>query len=318
MKKLFIPFVLLLLLTDSCKKKEDNNGTTGNTTVYKTYGSMDEIYAELSLKPKAVTFDAATGSKFYGNSGTQYVFQPNCFQDATGASVTGTVRVEVTEWMKKGDMIFSKMLPISNEQPLMSAGEIYVQATQGGQEIFLKPGFQFQANIPQGGPVDSAMIVFRGNTYDPSGPSAGVTNVNWVPGKTDSSVGASIVFNNDTVKIFADSLKFYNGDHYLTGVPTTNSTKLTVSTNGGTLAPEKMQAYMLVDGKRSLWPIRDQSFLAINQPCHIVAYGLIDGRFYAGTVAIVANTTPGIMNSFSLLMTEVKPEDFKAQLNVLY
>ncbi len=112
MKKLIVPIVLLMLVAGSCKKKEDTVSTS--TSTFKTYGSMDEIFDALSLKPKVVSFDAAAGSSFYGNSGTRYIFQPNCFQDASGATVTGNVQVAATEWLKKGDMIFSGVLPISD------------------------------------------------------------------------------------------------------------------------------------------------------------------------------------------------------------
>src|SRR4051812_42251522 len=92
--------------------------------------TMASAMAELMVAPRTVTIDAGTGGTFNGNSGTRYSFPPNAFKTATGVIVTGNVAIQVSEYLKKSDMLFSGMLPISGGEPLLSGGEINVAATQ--------------------------------------------------------------------------------------------------------------------------------------------------------------------------------------------
>jgi len=142
MKKLSYPLASCFLfagLVLSCSKSYNDIAI---------YSSMDDVFSSLSVQSNVTTLDAAAGGTFYGASGTRYVFAPNSFQTASGATVTGKVQVTTSEYLQKGDMIFSKMLPISNNEPLLSGGEINVSASQNGQNIFMKPGTSFKANMP--------------------------------------------------------------------------------------------------------------------------------------------------------------------------
>ena len=107
---------------------------------------MDEIFNMLSLQTKAATINADSGGVFYGNSGTRYIFKKSSFITAAGVNVSGNIQIVVNEILKKGDMIFSRVLPVSNGEPLFSGGEIYITASQTSQQIFLKPYYTFQAN----------------------------------------------------------------------------------------------------------------------------------------------------------------------------
>src|SRR5436190_1659145 len=80
----------------SCSKPK-----TVSTTITPKYVSLDAVFAQLSVQPKTLTVDAATGGSFFGTSGTRYSFNPNSFVTATGANVTGSVQVQVTECLSK-------------------------------------------------------------------------------------------------------------------------------------------------------------------------------------------------------------------------
>lgn len=310
MKKLIAPIALFLLLSASCKKEEPNNNVTIPT--YKTYSSIDEIFNELSLKPKLVSVDAGKGGSFYGNSGTRYIFQPNSFQDGSGGTVTGYVQMEVTEWLTKGDMIFSGMLPMSNGAPLQSGGEIQVKVTSAGKEVFLKPGMSFEAKIPQFGSNDTVMSIFRGRETGQSS-----NRVNWNFSRLDSAKNLNLVYKGDTISLLCDSFQLWNCDHFMRNTNLQSFKVKLALTSVSIPANTGFYSYFMFDGLRGAMQLDDMAAdrtYAISNipdlPVHIVSFTLINGHFYAGVQA----ATPKTGESYTVTLTEVEPKDFKAQL----
>ena len=138
MKKILLASVILgVLVTNSCKKKEDNNTPV---LVYGSYSTIDTIFTMLETPSKYVTFDATAGSSFYGTSGTRYNIPGGSFQDASGTVVTGLIQMEVKELIKKGDMVFTKALPVCNGDPLVSGGEYIPMPHNRGSNCTLGQG----------------------------------------------------------------------------------------------------------------------------------------------------------------------------------
>ncbi|MCW3120755.1 MAG: hypothetical protein JWQ38_247 [Flavipsychrobacter sp.] len=309
MKKILLPVVLLAILFASCKKKDGSVSTT-NTNNFKTYTSMDEVFALLALQPKVMTFDAQAGASFYGNSGTRYVFKKNSFIYANGDTVTGNVQIEVTEYITKGDMIFSGALPISNGQPLISGGEINVTGSRSGKEIFLRSGFLLQANIPQFGSTDTSLDLYHG--YVPANATKD-NNVNWLKKNIDSFAYGGIYYHGDTISILSDSLGWGNPDK-LPVKPEYQDVKVSVVITGGGTDVSSMRCYALWDTHKfvnqlnyadNLFPGKVPGFAV-----HFVAFGLVNGHFYGGVTA----ATPKTGENYKMTLTEVDPKDFKAQL----
>ncbi len=306
---------LLLCFLPCCKKKENNTPAPGFTA--------DSLFNELSLKPKVLTVDAATGGTFYGNSGTRYYFYPNSFMLASGAAVTGAINIEVTEYLLNGDMLFSKMLPVSNNEPLISGGEINVVATQNGAPVFLKPGSIFSAAIPPTGNTPAGMKLFTGQaTADTS-----VIKTNWIQAQRDSAQNMANVFQipgaiigRDTMQIISDSLKLCNADQFLT-LPNYQSFTIAVTVSGHTLATEAVYGYALYDLYKGVWPLyhystSDKKFTEghiPSIPVHFVAFTVIDGKFYGGILA----GTPLTGATYNIELTQWDPETYKTMLNKL-
>jgi hypothetical protein len=315
-KKLFDISVLILILAASCSKSNNNNSTT---PVYGTYSSMDTIYQMLNLQPKYVTLNAVTGGTFYGNSGTRYIFRPNSFQDASGASVTGNVQIGVTEYLKKGDMIFSGMLPINGSNQLISGGEIATTATQNGLPVYLKPGYTFQANVPRNGDTIQGMLFFAGT----QGPNQTTNKVNWQQ-PLDSFGSSTVVVSGDTVSIFSDSMRECNADCLGLSNWNPQNFNVTLSVIGATLSSSTVvEGFTLFDGYKSEWPLgitgsySNGVFNEVHVPTiavHFVAFTLINGKFYGG----VAAASPVTGKNYLVNLTEVDPTSFKEQLNTLY
>ena len=315
MKKILLAsIVLFTAFINSCKKPDSNT----NPGVYSTYSSIDTIFTMLQVPSKFVTFNASVGSSFYGNSGTRYIFPAGCFQDAYGNIVNGIVQLEVKELLKKGDMIFTKALPVCNDIPLVSGGEVYTNATQSGQQLYLVPGATFQANIPQGKTPVSGLSYFISTVVnDP------VSKVAW--NQKDSSA-AGVVYNGDTISILSDSLQWINADRF--EATTSGSTfNVTISVAGGTISSAKgLSTYALYDTCRGVWPLNDyvgsynastgvytENYLP-GMPIYLVSFGLINNRFYGGVSSLVKPVDKG---NYTILLKEVDPIAFKGQLNNL-
>lgn len=311
----------------SCKQKDYNkNVTPGNLS------SMNDVFNKLSLKSKTLTVDATAGGSFYGNSGTRYYFAPNSFQTENGTSVTGQVQIEVCEYLKKGDMLFSGMLPISNREPLLSGGEIYVKASQQLKPVFLKPGYTFSANIPTSGTAPAGMQLFMGQ----QGADPTKDKVNWTLVKKDTirEVGVFVVHAAgggggtnavDTLRIISDSLKMCNADQFMTN-PNYQNFTVAITVSGATLSPSStVHAYALYDTYKGVWPLGYGFGLGSysngvyeehhvpNIPVHFVAFTLIDGKFYGGSLGV----TPSTGSKYTITLSEVNEETFKNQLNDL-
>lgn len=307
---LLLSIALIALFAASCKKNDNNNTPA---PVYGTYSSIDTIFTMLAVPSKFVNIDAAAGGTFYGNSGTQYIFSPGCFIDGTGASVTGTVQMEVKELLLKGDMIFSKVLPVSGGDPLFSGGEVYAAATQSGQQLYLKPGYNFQANIPQGKTPLAGMSFFAGHIVsDPA------NIVLWKP-DADSVATGSVVYLGDTISIISDSLHWCNADQFITS-PHYQTFTVTLSITGSpTVAPSSMLTYTLYDTYKGVWPMGSPANNIVSEnhvpniPVHFVSFGLINGKFYGGVTA----ATPAANGNYVITLTQVDPTAFKGQLNNL-
>ncbi|MCW3120756.1 MAG: hypothetical protein JWQ38_248 [Flavipsychrobacter sp.] len=332
MKKVLFPFVLLAILFASCKKKDSSVSTT-NTNNFKTYTSMDEVYALLALQAKVVTFDAQAGASFYGNGGTRYIFSKNSFIYANGDTVTGNVQIEVTEWFKKGDMIFDGMLPISNGESIVSSGEFNVKATKDGKQLFLRNGYYLRVNVPRFGSTDKNMSLFRGITNG----GTPTNKVNWqlTPADTatipyiDTSIHTytgivprAIHTFQDTVRTIIDSFGGWNCDHFVQGYGILHTCSVNITASGHENSALSIpNTYALYQPENLLVHLNatkaNNVFYGLlpTTPFYFVSFGLIDGHFYGGVTAAIS---PKQDSTYNIQLTEVDPKDFKAQINGLY
>ena len=279
---------------------------------------MDAVFGMLSLQPKTLTVDATAGGSYFGNSGTRYIFYGGSFMTASGATVTGNVDIQVTEYLQKGDMIFSKMLPISNGAPLISGGEINVLATQNGQPVYLKTHNLFVANLPQPGTPDTAMNFFA------STPNLDTTTIktNWLPiAKDTSHYNVKIVVGSgDTLTMFSDSMKLCNADHFMTSYSYQNFTLAITMSGSPAVSSNAIYAYALYDNYKGAWPVHsvgsENSFSVDHVPCipvHFAVFTLNKGVFYGG----VTGATPVTGSTYTIDLTEQEPFAFKNLINGL-
>jgi hypothetical protein len=300
-----LPLAAILSLC-ACQKNYDP-GSADNSPAY---SSLQSAMASVAVTSKTVIFDASKGGTFTGNSGSRYIFQPNSFINSSGNTITGNVQVEVKEYVNKTDMLLSGVLPVTPTEPLLSGGEVSVNATQNGQALNMKAGATFQVNMPKNTKnVPVGMKVFSG-TQDPN--SGGII---WT--ENADSTGGTINCFGDTTSIISPNIRFVNADAFMTSP---NWQKFTVTiTADGVNVTDSLGVYALYDTYNGVWPMLPDAKHVCSEnhvpdiPVHFAAIGVINGKLYGG----ILGATPKTGNNYTVKMEKTTPAAFKAQLQAL-
>jgi|GEM_PF-923789 len=310
----------LLLAFSACKKNEDPKATPtptpAPTPTAGPYASLAKAFEEVAPKSKTVTINAAVGGSFYGLSGTRYNFLPNSFVNSAGAVVTGNIDIEVLECTTEADMIFGKMLTVSNGTPLISAGEVNVKATQSGAALYIRPGYTYSVNMPTNkGLATAGMEYFTGE----SSTLVNGSIVNWNLGIRKDSL-AAVVYNGDTISMFPDSVGFKNLDKYASS----DFADVDIKIDGfnPSLNQEDFTSYILLDGLLSAAPMIGKSLSGdsikttriLKLKSHLVFCGVYKGDFYGG---ILRDVTVVAGNTYTITASKMTPPAFKALINAL-
>ncbi|MDI9319147.1 MAG: hypothetical protein QM530_01615 [Phycisphaerales bacterium] len=315
MKKLIMSVAALMSLTASfvaCKKSDSstviNNPTPGS------YTSLFGAYSDLAPKSKTVIINAISGGSFYGNSGTRYEFQPNSFQTLSGTVVTGNVDIQVLECTNNADMIFGKMLTMSDGQPLISAGEISLSASQGGVAVNIRPGKNYTVSLPTNrGAATAGMYFFRGASTE----SYAGTTTNWSITK-DSLL--SIIYDGDTVRMTPDSTGNSNVDKFSSAGFASVDVKLTGVT--GAINAKDVMTYYVLEGYMGVASMPTANFSAntysssaiLKLKSHLVACCIYNGDFYGG---ILSSVSPTDGTTYTISLSKTTPAALKVLINAL-
>jgi hypothetical protein len=113
------------------------------------------------------TLTVSTGGDLKGSQGTILKFGANAFTTLSGEAVTGSVDITLVELYNRSSMLLAKK-PTNGKKTdgsiatLVSGGEFYVNATQGGTQLKLKSGFSIVAPTDNTGGIDQEMKLFDG------------------------------------------------------------------------------------------------------------------------------------------------------------
>lgn len=210
MKKMKILVTAMLgvtLAVVSCKKDEPNEPTT-DPTVNPSAQALGDFFREnTNNKVQTFTIDAENGGSITGNEGTAINFSANSFEDQSGAIVSGDIDLEVIEIFSKAEMITMNKPTMANHPsgglaPLISGGQFKITASQNGEELDLREGFNYYVNAPAPDGVDPNMEVFYGEDESDT--------VVW------NQADSSLVFGqgNEYMAYF-DSLNWVNLDYFM-------------------------------------------------------------------------------------------------------
>ena len=310
-KLLLITLTIVAISIFSCNKK-DTIATTTKSGTTGPYTSLSSVFSTMMPIAVTATIDATKGGSVYGPNGTRFIFNPYSLVTASGSLATGSVQVKVTDYLSKGDMIFSGILPYSSGDPLFSGGEVNVIASQGGSPLHLAYNTYFTANMPFGGTPTPGLRCFIGKSISDTGQN----KVNWAMSQ-DSLSG--VCYNGDTVNIISDSLGLCNADRFMSSP---NYQTFTVKITGVTMSStDQAQAFVLYDNYKGVWPLLSFNSSPTNYvehhvpniPVHIVIFAIVNGNFYGGTLGV----TPSTGSTYTVNVTQTDPISFKALVNTL-
>jgi hypothetical protein len=205
----------LCLLIASCKKEETIE--PGITTREYTLSEFFE-----ASQPPLQTFQisADSGDTIMGATHKTIIrFYPQSFVTSSGQIVTGQITVELREILTANDMVLSKITTTSNGQLLVSAGQIYLRAFLGTEELHVNPASRPDVTIrTHNGISPPPMNVFYGQVTT-SDSIIGDWSINWViadtlntPMQISSFPGPArpAYFYNFPI----DSFNYINCDHF--------------------------------------------------------------------------------------------------------
>lgn len=301
--------LILLAGISACKKSKTN--TTYNITSDDV--SLDNLFANNKALAQTAVFNNNTGCEVTGNGGSRLIIQPNTFVYANGQPVVGNVTIQFTDYTNRADMIFSKVLPISNGEPLISGGEYDLTAKQNNINVFIAPGKTTEVRVPQFGNNSNNMMFFRGRLTELNGMN---NMVNWV--KQDSIGMGAVVYNGDTISIFNDSMGYANADKF---IPNPNYVEFNIQVSGAAISDSTFSSYCLYQDYNGLWPIYQIAGNGLltavhipDIPIHLVVYGYDKGEFYTG---VVIGYTPVNGATVNLTLSKSDPVTLKNLLKNL-
>lgn len=273
------------LATVSCKKDEPTDPTVEDPTVNPSAQALGAFFAgNAANEVQQFTIDATSPGSITGSKGTVINFSGSSFETQSGTIVTGNVDIELIEIFSKADMIQLNIPTMANHPsgglvPLISGGEFKITASQNGQELNLRDGFNYFVTIPAANGVDPNMEIFYGN-----GDSDTVV---W--NQADSSV---IWGQGNQYSAYFDSLNWINLDYFMNepGTQTTVQVEVPLGFNNQNCA-----LFISFDGLNSLAMLYNATgnvftsapsyTLPVGMDVHFVALSFINNEPHVAIVA---------------------------------
>ncbi|MES2589617.1 MAG: hypothetical protein V4622_11610 [Bacteroidota bacterium] len=236
-----------IITSTSCKKVESEPIIA---TESKPNGAqLSNFFTEnITAAKQNFTINASSPALITGNQGTTLQFSTNSFEDATGNSVSGNINVELIEIYEKKDMLFLNKQTLGDNNgtlsPLISGGEFKITASQNGNEIRLKPSYNYNATIQAPAGVNPNMDIFYQN-------SANDDTLTWTQEDSSSiSIISGVKYN-----AYFDSLEWVNCDYFMNQA---NPTSVSVNVPNG-FDNTNCAIFISFDGYNSLTSIYNYS-----------------------------------------------------------
>lgn len=177
-----------------------NACTKGPETVKPSDNSFNNYFASQRNKSQKFTFNTNNDTVIVGNKGTKVYIGGQTLRTMSGQPVTGNVTVELKEVTELSDMILNNAPTVSNGQILTSGGEIYVSASQNGEQLTLANNASFFISVAAPNGTTDSMNVFTGRD------SSGI--VVWTPVQADT-VNSRVIIPADSTQNRWDTSAYY-------------------------------------------------------------------------------------------------------------
>lgn len=182
MKSFFTKIGLLFLISFSLVSCDMNDNNDQGQNYFPTNSELNALFSDaIDSRTQVFTVDATTTNNITTAQGGTVTFTGGAFL-LNSTPVTGNVSVEIIEIYKRGDMLVTDKptvakLPGNNFDILTSGGEIFVNATQNGQQLTTS-GYVIQLPGALTGGIDTGMNVFTGQ-FLPDGNLVWVQQTQW-------------------------------------------------------------------------------------------------------------------------------------------
>lgn len=235
MRKFFTFFTLLLVLF-SCKEDFDVfiPDDPPITEPQPLNGDINRFFEAIAPEAQVFTFQAENGASIRTANNVQFNIPQNAFANADNDLVAGELRIEITEILKKGDMLLNRVSTESNEYLINSAGAFHIQVFQDANAVQLATDKELNIQIPIEGNYSDDMELFYGERLADG-------SFNWLEADNDPEVQ-----NNVWVGEFFDSLSQEWGlsyDLYATQLEWINCDEFVSLDEGTKLSVEVPESY---------------------------------------------------------------------------
>ncbi len=304
MKFLALSVIGLTLIT-SCKKDTVtpvDETPSQNPPTYST-ANVQALLNNLATPVQSYTVNATNYSFYVCANGTKIMIYPNAFLTKSGAPVSGIVNIEVKDVLSKKDMILNNALPVSNGQLLVSGGEVYFNATQGGQQLKMNPASSVTYYVPAGNTPSYQMSEFYANApanlsntnLNWNAAQTGTNNVNPIQDTSGAGGGGSVFYYN----FQSDSMNWSNCDYFysMPGAKTT----CTVNTLGS-FDNSNTAVFLSMNGVAALVRLNSTSYSSLSQAFVSYSNSIPVGSNYT-IVAISFDGTNYFYGSQAVTMT---------------
>ncbi len=312
-KTLGIALVGLALTTTSCKK--DSVAPVEETPTQNTptlnMANRKALFNNLKTPSETYVVNSAVYSTHTCANGTKISISPNAFLTKSGGVVTGNVNIEVKDVLSKKDMILNNAIPVSNGQLLVSGGEVYFNATQGGQALKINPAGSVLFTVPAGTTPNFQMQEF----YAKGTSDLSETNLNWnTPAVSTASMVGQDSTGSNVYNFYCDSVQWSNCDYYynFTGAKTTCTVNTTgISNNSNTAIFISMNGTNVLTGiYTSDYANVSQAFVSYTNSLPVgsiytVVAITFDGTNYFYGTQVVTMTANMVINMPALVQTSL-------------
>lgn len=301
------------------KETDENPVIPAPPTSTDNYSSIEDFFAKNGVPVQSFTLNGATGGTFTGIKGTKITIPSNAFTNLSGNTVTSDIVFKIKEIYSKKDMLLSGMNTNSFAgRPLISGGELFIQPSNGGEQVFMNPINQFTAQFPAN-EADSSMEAYVAVTDS-------TTNNNIIG--WNSCTSCTLLVSNQSYIYYSTYWNiFFNNTQYLGAMwincdHPINGTSFSTFTAHANDNPSYYQTkfYIWLSGMKgivSLYNLANNNFYYSYAPlgyqATLIAFGVKDGKLYSSftPTTIIQNQT------VNFTLSETTTEAFKAQLEAL-